>query len=366
MIIRSLNLTHFFLLVFSLVSLLGCNKEKQEKSDQKNSDRILPASLGKSGEMLVIMDTALWREPLGIAVKAIVQRDYPGILQGEPYYKVRNVHPMRMSSTLEKFRTLLYVVTLDNNSTSGREMQKYLSNELKQQMLTQPGNFMLLRRNVDAENQVVMILFHNYTDTLTELLTKYQSYLSKSLEQETVSQNAKELMAKRDLKTAEIVSNHTGLQLSLPKGFEIAKTDSQFIWIRSMQEKSDKSLVISWEDYLSQEQMSKTGMLDTRDMVLKPNLTGSGIKDSTSYMMTEEMSPVDYEVVRNSPYTTEIRGLWKLKNNSRGGSFVSRALLDERRNRVYYIEGLVYAPGQSKRDIIREFVAIMESIRLPS
>ena len=344
----------------SFFFLLSCQRKER---DQPTQNKILPASLGKSGEMLVVMDTALWQSDLGDSLKSILLKPYPGILQEEPHFKVRNVNPLRMIPTLEKFRNIIYVITLDNQSAAGKVMSGYLSKETKQKILQNEDLFMLMRRNADAENQMILLLFAESATKLKTQMGRYKNYLRNTLEQEAVVQAQFDLNKVLDDKLSEQISSMCGLKMNIPKGFSLVKNQNNFIWLREIKDPYDQSIVISYEPYISTGQFTQSSMLATRDLLMKPNISGSGLRDTTSYMMTETLVQPDYQVIKSQPYTTELRGLWRLKNNARGGSFIARQLLDTASGQVYYVEAFLYAPGQGKRDRLREYTALLNSIR---
>ena len=83
-----------------------------------------------------------------------------------------------------------------------------------------------------------------------------------------------------------------------------------------------------------------------------------------SYIVTEKLEPA---VLRTTTvgknYAVEMRGLWKTNNITMGGSFISYTIVDQAKNRLYYIEGFVYAPGLNKREFLRELEAVIRTIR---
>lgn len=46
----------------------------------------------------------------------------------------------------------------------------------------------------------------------------------------------------------------------------------------------------------------------------------------------------------------KLRGLWEMKNDAMGGTFVSHMRIDRANARVVVVEGFVYNPGKLKRD----------------
>jgi hypothetical protein len=74
--------------------------------------------------------------------------------------------------------------------------------------------------------------------------------------------------------------------------------------------------------------------------------------------------PVFKKVSFNDRFAVETRGLWKLKNNSRGGPFLSYIFVDELTNRLYYIEGFIMGPGiDKKREFMRQLEAVLSSFQ---
>jgi len=57
----------------------------------------------------------------------------------------------------------------------------------------------------------------------------------------------------------------------------------------------------------------------------------------------------------------ETRGLWKTSDSTNGGPFLSYTFVDKDLNRLYYIEGYVYAPSKDKRDLMLEMQVILRT-----
>ena len=99
-----------------------------------------------------------------------------------------------------------------------------------------------------------------------------------------------------------------------------------------------------------------------RDAVLGRVITASV---SGSHMGTEyKVMPPQFRVLPtsnlqpNATYTAEIRGLWKmLDGEAMGGPYVSHTFLDS--TRIVTAEVYVLAPGQKKRNALRQAEAIL-------
>jgi len=86
-----------------------------------------------------------------------------------------------------------------------------------------------------------------------------------------------------------------------------------------------------------------------------------------TYLTVQKEAPLSQrEVNFYNKYAIETKGLWKTNNNSMGGPFKSYTFVDESLNRVYYIEGFVYSPGKSQRELMREMDVILGTFRTKS
>lgn len=82
--------------------------------------------------------------------------------------------------------------------------------------------------------------------------------------------------------------------------------------------------------------MQTVGNSITRQQLLAPNDTNT---HSTSFLY---------------------RGLWEMKNDAMGGPFVARTLSFG--NKTLTIEGFVYAPGQKKKNKLRQLEAVLYTL----
>jgi hypothetical protein len=61
--------------------------------------------------------------------------------------------------------------------------------------------------------------------------------------------------------------------------------------------------------------------------------------------------------------TYETKGIWEVKTQFMGGPFLNYAVKDSVNNRYVILEGFVYAPATSKRDLQFELEAILRSAK---
>ena len=100
-----------------------------------------------------------------------------------------------------------------------------------------------------------------------------------------------------------------------------------------------------------------------RDSLLKKFVHGT---TPNSYMVTREdqlAKLVSSSQLVNNQYIFSLKGLWRVENDKMGGPFSSISTVSNEGDKVITIEGYVYAPNFSKRELIRELEAYMYSFK---
>jgi len=156
-----------------------------------------------------------------------------------------------------------------------------------------------------------------------------------------------------------------GYGLRLPFGYDVALEKDTVLWLSQLGTDLFRNLLISRKPYSSEKDFDKEAIIEWRNNLGKNHLFGSGKRDTVSYMLTDEkyLPVFEKNVNFNGKFAKELKGLWKLKNNTRGGPFIAYAFVDEGTNTMYYIEAFLYAPNKIKRHIMRELEAVLYTFR---
>jgi hypothetical protein len=214
------------------------------------------------------------------------------------------------------------------------------------------------QRDLFAKGQAVMHLFQNTGERLIQHIRDNRSGIQQyftGVEKRRFYQSLYKAPREQGIETA-LLENHQCF-MQIPYGYEIALETENSIWIRLMDNKVDKNLFITYKDYTEEQAFNRDRIISYRDRVWRKFLLGD---DSLSYMITEPLVPVDSTNMNwKNKFTVEVRGVWKLYNNSMGGAFLGYTFVDEEMGRLYYIECFVYAPGQKKRNTLRELETIL-------
>ncbi|WP_224995174.1 DUF4837 family protein [Cesiribacter sp. SM1] len=328
-----------------------------ENKNTTNRDFLPRASLVPN-EILVVMDSSQWNGVLGEAIRDVFTEPIPGLPQEEPYFKVSHIQPQDLRGFLKRYPNILFAFTLDNNSRATEMLKTMFSERSLEQIQNEPQRYMATRKDEFAKGQEVMYLFANSEEQLTSRIYSSRDQLLnyfRDVERQRSIREYSQVKVTRPL--SDMLSQQYGFSLRFPAGYEVAKQDSNFVWIRLLDNQVDKSIWATWKPYTGQEAFERENIIEYRNTVAKQYIWGD---QSDTYMRLENQLPVSMEEVNfNGRFAVETRGLWRLEKMIMGGPFISYTFVDEATNRLYYLEGFVYAPGQDKRAAMSELEAIL-------
>jgi len=357
------------LIGLAVLSMLGWACGSRERGKPAISD--LPAARGRTGEIIVVMDTAQWSGEVGEALRSVYSAELPGTLRGERMFSLRKAHATQLNNVLKQHKNLVFVVSMERNSAATQRLKSFFPPEGLQQIAQDSSLFYQLAPNQFAVGQMVVFLFGQTDKQLANHLRinrrKLQDIFAET-ERQRITNGLSKLRAKDNLED-KIAKTHN-IQLLLPRGFEFVKEEispdkkTGFLWVRMPDAEVDKSLILAYKPYDSEKQFSKDSLIAWRNSLGKAHLYGDPEKPE-SYMITEPLEPPTLrESTVNGNYAQEMRGLWRTNNAVMGGPFLSYSFADSKTGRIYYYEGFVFAPSRdNKREIIRELEAILRAAK---
>ena len=347
--IQRINLSIF------LVLLLSCTG--------KNGNGLLPSAAGRPGEMILVMDSSQWKGELGKELRNIFREEVAGLPRPEPQFTLNHVEPQGFNSVLKTVKNLVLVTTLDKETPATRILKGYFTKSSLEKIQTNPNLFVYTSADEYAKGQTVMYLFGRDEETLMghlrengdKLLAHFNNVEKKRLRQTLYKSKAVKGIS-------DMLKREHQCSLKVPFGYQLAHSDSNFVWIRQIDAEIDKNLFIAYTDYRDTTDFKKENIIRLRDYFAKSQLFEDPAIPN-SYIITETQVPfvpvATQNITFNRKFAVETRGLWKTVNLSMGGPFVSYTFVDESLNRLYYIEGFTYSPGKDQRETIRELETIL-------
>jgi len=327
---KTRNITLFLALVIFFSSCTINNKPSKVRS------------IGNTSEILVVVENEQqWENSIGKVIKRNLGRNQTGLSQPEPLFDLAHLTKNSFSDLLKKHRNIL-IVEIDKN-----ELEPKI--EVVENLWAEPQ--VIIR--ITAPNKDLFIKV--FEDNVEMLIEKYGE-----AERERIltvfSPSSKNKV------TAEIAKKF-GLKMTIPDGFFMAKSASDFIWVRKEVSEFSQGIIIFREPYLDTAQFSQASISARTMRMLEKYVPGSVHE---SYMTLDEEYLVPKPKAVNgftADYAIELRGLWDVENDFMGGPYVSYTFVDNASENIITVFGYVYNPNKDKRNLLRQVEAILYSTK---
>ncbi len=356
----------FFTPVISFLLVAIFTLSCQQKSSSNNEQSmLLPDASGDLGDIMVVMADAKWKGAIGEYLRNTLAAPIPGLPQEEPTFKLRKIKPIKMPNLLRMAKTMIYVTILDDASPEGLYLRAHMTNESGKKIRNDSSLYIFIEKNVKANGQEIIYLFGTDEATLLKNLKKNEGKLVEHLRALAKRRLVAKLYAAKEKKGLEkSLLAEKNFSLRIPNGYQLADKKDNFVWIRKLGV-VDKSIFIYFEDYVSQEVFEQDSILALREKITTTYLRD--VEEPDLYITYQDMLPIRSEnITLNGKFAVKSYGLWRISDNTLGGPYRSYAFVDEKLNRLYYMEGYISAPGKDKREAIWELDAIMSTFRTSS
>ena len=326
------------IIFFFTIACTSCWKKTTSKKPSADTNKVLPSNTGKVSELVLVISDELWLGKAGEIISDVLQENIKAIPQQEALFDIYNIEAKDFSSIYKTHKNILWV------SSSEKEAFERID-------------------QMWSKDQLYIRLSNSTEETLINNLKEHIYTVRSWFVDKDQKRRLQKLKTSADKEMQKQLQRSYELSITIPKGYQIASSEDNFIWLRK---DSPKVNVVSnfWihsEAYHSPEQFNKKNLIALRDSIGKTHVEGSRPQ---SFMATEMLYDPDYKLIKKEPYTIEIKGLWTMINDFLGGSYTAYAILDEEKQRIIYAEGFIYCPGERKRAHIFELEAILSGLEL--
>ena len=293
-----------------------------------NNQKLLPGSSGNINNISVVINDELWDGEVGEEIRENFSRPIYGLPQIEPVFSLNHIPTKIFSGFATKSRTILKV------DISEREGLANFKNTY-----AAPQRIVQIKGN--TPQKIISILNENINEIYSTL------YFNEIKE--------KQRRISKNLNKTKSVKTQTGISLRFPSAYRVAKSDSNFVWIRRNIETGSVNLFVS--RYTNKNNKS---IIETRDSISKQNIPGP---KENSFMITDMIyKPNTQEVYLGKNKAFETRGLWEIDGQFMAGPFLNYLIkTDLNKDEYIMLDGFVYSPGSNKREYVFELEAIMRS-----
>lgn len=352
------------MLLFFTISVLFFSCGKDGKNNFTSiSKEDLPMSKGKGGRIIIVIDSTTADGPIGQELEALLTANTPGLPRPEPMFNINFVQPSKMNNSLRMYKNIMYVTILNSDTRGNRWLQKNFDAASVERVKEDPGLFMYPKENEFAKDQAVLHIFGLTEDQLYQNLLENGEAVVNYFDKKENSRTYHALYNAPPQKgIANLMWDKYDCSLDIPQAWDIAMQKDDFIWLRLLDSKIDKSIFVTFRPYTSEDIFSKENLIEWREETGEKYIYGNPERPET-YIVTEtEHFPVKTnEINFKGKFAVKMWGLWRTNNKTMGGPFLSYTMVDESSERIYYIEGFVYSPGEDQRETMRELEMILST-----
>lgn len=298
---------------------------------------------GRPYELIVVCPQMEWNGELGDSLRAVFTAPVPYLNQAEPLFDVLRVTERGFKDMIADHRNILKVV-VDPEVQQAEAAVEY---------------------NVTSEPQIVVTLQGPDDKALVEYLSQKRNDLLHVLEQAERDRDVQAYSTFNNPGIEAAIRKLFGVEIKVPKGYVLAKQTDDFLWARYEYPTASQGFFVYSYPYEGPESLSLDALIKARNKfaALIP-----GPSDG-SYMITSDAFEPDYRLFRlEGRLWCELRGFWDVEGDFMGGPFVSYTTVDTETNRVFTIDGYVYAPDLNKprkRNYIRGIEHLLYTIHFP-
>jgi hypothetical protein len=282
--------------------------------------------------------------------------------QPEPLFTL--VHePIHRITDYRRHKNILIVAPLDGSGPAAEYMNNILSEGVRQ-VIANGEEFVINRYNSNASGQIMMFLtaptLHDIYENVRRESDRLFYYFSNfSLQREIQTITSERRYAKREL--SERFSKEYDWTLYVQNDYFLAKEDGdeRFVWLRRQTPTDmERWIFIHWIENTSPDRLHDAFVQNTRDSLTRQFMRTLDEKASV------QIAPEYYEsevINFKDRYAIKTRGLWRFSDYSGGGPFINYTLYDPESQRIYMIDGSIFAPRYEKKKLILQVQALLNT-----
>jgi DNA-directed RNA polymerase subunit E'/Rpb7 len=343
---KQLSAIVFFLIILFII--IGCDPTDK------------PAR-GFEDEIFVLADSAEY-----LQFKDVLDSTFEKLIytpQPEKIFTLKRINSSEMSKYKRK-KNLVFIAPLNSNSETSEFIRAAIDSAIENKLKEDP-DFIVYKEDLWAKNQIIVILSAPNADDLKSkilrnsdnLLYKFQKISDKrlfgSLYQTKYEQQDIEGKFLQDY----------GWVIYVQADYKVAKNaaEDNFVWIRrSPGSDMERWIFVHWIDNATPEYLNEDSIKTIRNRITQKYYRTA---DNLGYVVIAEDYFTINEVNFNDRYALFTQGLWDLNIKGMGGPFVNYIFYDEDTQRLYMLDGSLYAPKFYKRNLIQQMDVTLQSFR---
>ena len=288
------------------ILFLGC---------KDGQNRTLPSSTGAHSEIVVVIDDSLWENKINKTFSQVFNVPIKGLGKTEKEFNIIQINNSEFSQVFRRHKNIIIFSDIEKT-----QRDKWAKGQLVIQLNINSNTHSLLETFQKVKSIFVI-------DELNHLRNKTKKTSNKLIENQ--------------------IKNRFKIEVLIPKKYTNIIMTNDFCWMQyNPKEKDEISQILVFKVNKAKRTIDNT-IFNTVDSVFFKYIKGSA-----------ENTFVKIEKLYNPHIEQNIcRGLWRLENGFMGGPFIFKTYFFDKQTIISL--GFTFSPNTRKRDIIKEFEAIL-------
>lgn len=335
-----------------------------------------PRATGPEGEIVVVMDSSYWTGAPGEALRANVTPWVETLPVSERAFQLRHLEltDERTYERIQDLKNVIIAAPLSDSTNETSFLRRRLSDEAEQAILN-GQTAVVSKPNLWRRSQRIYYVAAATPEALAETFRTQGSEIRETFTDVTLQRMDHE-MYEEDRRSAleDSLMRRHGFAVNVQSDFQIAidtTTESEgFVWLRRLLAQTRREFFVYYVENVSPDQITPEWIYNTRDSLtrrhLRGNVQGFVKIDYRRPLKTEQHSFL-------GRYAYDTRGLWymvapigegnELQPIGGGGPFVNYTFYDQATDRVYMLDGSIFAPDHDKIGLLRQMEVMARTFR---
>ena len=357
------------ILALAIVVLAGC--------DGFLDGDYRPRATGQESEIMVVVDSVHWDTGLGQSIRDNLAPYVETLPAPEREFDLRQVHldSDRVFDMVQGHKNVVFIAPLSDQSNLANFLRNRLSDDALETV--RDGNPAIVSRpDLWRRSQKIYYMTAADTEQLIDALERHGERVRSDFHEITLERMERDMFRRaRQFDLEDTLMARHDFAVNVQHDYQIAidttTGNTGFMWLRRVLADSRRELMIHYVDGMSTSEMTPEWIYERRDSLNEKYIRGN----LGSFVRTDYRRPLNtHEVDHLGRYGYQTRGLWHmvyradedaetLQERGAGGPFVNYTFYDQDTDRVYMIDGHVFAPEHDKRDFLRQMEVIAHTFR---
>lgn len=343
------------------VAAVGCEAITQQ-----------PRATGRDSEIAVVIDSANWNGAVGEALRETLGGYIETLPAPENRFDLvrQGITTQGRFDRLQRLKNVVFVAPLSDSTAEARFLRSSFSEQALRAIREGEGG-VVARDDPWRSLQKVYYIAAETPDDLVGTIRESAPAMVRSFNDIARRRMTIEMFEKaRQFDLEQQLLDDHGFAVNVQHDYAVAVDTTNFVWLRRiLSSDSWRSLFVHYVDAGNPALMSQDWIVAHRDSLGRRYIQGN----LGGWVETDVRRPITSEQIElGGRFAVETRGLWQMvgpDDNGNivqfgmGGPFVNYTIYDEATGRIFMLDGMVFAPGYSKRDFLRQLEVISYTFR---